>query len=70
MKFIIIALSILMAISNNQEHLNKYDYDKAWEAVEKFISDGLPKSALEKVEEIHKMASAENNKPQFVKSII
>ncbi|MBK9734660.1 MAG: hypothetical protein IPO92_06720 [Saprospiraceae bacterium] len=70
MKSIIIALSILMAISNNQEHLNKYDYDKAWEAVEKFISDGLPKSALEKVEEIHKMASTENNKPQFVKSII
>ncbi len=62
MKTIIIALSIIMGLTLNQNSANSYDYDKAWETVEKFINEGLPKSALEKVEEIHKAAIAEKKR--------
>ena len=70
MKTIIFALSIIMGLTLNQNSENSYDYDKAWETVEKFINEGLPKSALEKVEEIHKTAIAEKKDDQLVKSII
>lgn len=70
MKTIIFALSIIMGLTLNQNSENSYDYDKAWETVEKFINEGLPKSALEKVEEIHKAAIAEKKDDQLVKSII
>jgi uncharacterized protein YfaS (alpha-2-macroglobulin family) len=68
MKSIIIALSILMGLTSDLGQA--YDYDKAWLEVEKFINEGLPKSALEKVEEIHKMALTDKNDPQIIKSVI
>lgn len=68
MKSIIIALSILMGLTSDLGQV--YDYDKAWSEVEKYINEGLPKSALEKVEEIHKMALADKNDPQLIKSVI
>jgi len=68
MKSIIIALSILMGLTSDLGKV--YDYDKAWSEVEKYINEGLPKSALEKVEEIHKMALADKNDPQLIKSVI
>ena len=43
-----------MALQSNQPNLKDYDYDRAWKEVEKSINDGLPKSALTKVEEILK----------------
>ena len=68
MKSIIIALSILMGLTSD---LGKnFDYDKAWQEVEKLMTEGLPKSALEKVEEIHKVAIDEKNDPQLVKTVI
>ncbi len=70
MKFITIVLSILMGIMTDSPSEKNYDYAKAWQEVEKFINEGLPKSALEKVEEIHQMAVAEKNDRQMVKSII
>jgi uncharacterized protein YfaS (alpha-2-macroglobulin family) len=68
MKSIIIALSILMGLTSDLGQA--YDYDKAWLEVEKYINEGLPKSALEKVEEIHKMALNDKNDPQIVKSVV
>ncbi len=70
MKTIIIALSIIMGLTLNQGSKNSYDFDKAWETVEKFINEGLPKSALEKVEEIQNAATAEKQDDQLVKCII
>jgi len=70
MKSIIIALIILMGLTLNKGAENPYDYDKAWASVEKFINEGLPKSALEKAEEIYKMALSEKNDAQLAKSII
>ncbi|MBC7885498.1 MAG: hypothetical protein H7X99_08485, partial [Saprospiraceae bacterium] len=70
MNTIIIALGLLMGLNFNNGTEKPYDYDKAWETVEKFIIEGLPKSALEKVEEIHKSAISEKNNPQLVKSIV
>lgn len=57
-----------MGLTSNLE--KPYDYDKAWLQVEKYINEGLPKSALEKVEEIQKIAIGEKNDPQLVKSVI
>ncbi len=70
MKSIIIALSILMGLTVNKNQTNNYDFEKAWIDVEKLINDGLPKSALEKVDEIMKIATEEKNDPQIVKSVV
>lgn len=70
MKTIITIFAILMGIITTGPKDNNFDFNKAWTQVEKFIKEGLPQSALEKVEEIHTHALAEKNNPQLVKSII
>ncbi|MBK8626862.1 MAG: hypothetical protein IPN86_15245 [Saprospiraceae bacterium] len=70
MKTIITTLAILMGIITTGPSDKQFDFNKAWAQVEKFISEGLPQSALEKVEEIHNQAIVEKNNPQLVKSII
>lgn len=45
-------------------------YEDAWKKVTKFETDGLPKSALEMVEQIYKRAKQENNYAQVAKSIM
>ncbi|MFN0274883.1 MAG: alpha-2-macroglobulin family protein, partial [Chitinophagales bacterium] len=45
-------------------------YEKAWEAVQKLENEGLPQSALEKVEEILVFAKQEKNSEQTIKAII
>ncbi len=47
-----------------------FDYPKAWKEVQKAISEGLPKTALKKVEEIYSWAVKENNVAQIVKSTV
>jgi len=44
-------------------------FEKLWQQVEKFEVDGLPKSALEIVENIYLKAEKENNSPQIIKSL-
>lgn len=46
------------------------DYTKEWKEIEKLENEGLPKSALEKVNLIYQKAKADNNTPQIVKSLI
>ncbi len=45
-------------------------YEKLWEEVNKFETDALPKSALEKVEEIYDLAMSEQNDKQIIKATI
>ncbi len=46
------------------------NYSKLWNEVEKLEQDGLPKSALQVVEDIAKKAKVDNNSPQIVKSLM
>lgn len=49
---------------------NDKTYEKQWKEVEELISKGLPKSALEIVEEIYQDARKKNNSPQFIKAVL
>ena len=44
------------------------DYDKLWQRVDSLSALSQPRSALEVVEEIHRLAAAENNAPQLLKA--
>ncbi|MEA3476772.1 MAG: alpha-2-macroglobulin family protein, partial [Bacteroidota bacterium] len=46
------------------------DYEKLWEEVQALTEKGLPKSALEIVDNIYTKAKKENNAPQFIKAVI
>ena len=46
------------------------DYKKQWKLVEKYANQGLPRSALEVVNEIYEQAKKEDNTPQFIKAVI
>jgi hypothetical protein len=45
------------------------DYEEQWKAVDKALNEGLPKTALERVEVIYARAKRENNRPQVIKAI-
>ena len=70
MKIAFLAIGVITALGIVNIGERNYDYEKAWLEVEKLISEGLPKSALEKTEEIHSMAVKEKNNPQIVKSLV
>ena len=61
---LILIFSIQFSQSQNPE------YSSLWKQAEKLESEGLPKSALEIVEQIEKKAKADNNKPQVIKSLL
>lgn len=61
---LMLILSIQFSQAQNPEYLS------LWNKVEKLEADGLPKSALEIVEQIAKKAKADNNKPQVIKSLL
>lgn len=46
------------------------DYDPEWKKADSLIAAGLPKSAMEVVENLYAKAKGENNYPQFIKSIL
>jgi hypothetical protein len=48
MKTLSLIITLLMALHYNQPNFNNYDFDRAWTEVEKYINEGLPKSALTK----------------------
>lgn len=45
------------------------DYEEQWKAVDKALSEGLPKTALEMVEVIYARAKEEDNRPQLIRAI-
>lgn len=75
--FVLIALTgmILLggALANkpqNQTVMQDNEYAGMWKEVEALNDKGLPRSALELVEQIYQKAVSENNAPQTVKSIL
>jgi len=58
----------MLFTSSNLDENKKYA--ELWLKVEKFENDGLPKSALEVVNQIYTLAKSENNSPQIIKAVI
>ncbi|HQB22794.1 MAG TPA: hypothetical protein PLW23_10465, partial [Bacteroidales bacterium] len=62
-------IAVIFSIAQN--NINKKDkYESLWKEVEEFQKNSLPKSALEKVEEIYALALSENEDVQIIKSLI
>jgi len=55
---------------NNCRNKDKNNYEKMWQEVQKFEAEGLPKSALAKVNEIYNLAIKEKNNEQIIKAVI
>jgi len=73
--FSILLLAILFSFCNNKNTklknpMENDNYTADWKAVDSLEQKGLPKSALEKVEEIHTKAIKKNNQPQQAKCLI
>lgn len=68
----LVILNFPIPISSDETtmKISREKYDTDWQAVYKHESEGLPKSALEKVAAIYKKAVTENNPSQIVKSVI
>ena len=64
-----IALFMILFFANFTQ-AQSHDYEKLWKQVEKLDAEGLPKSALEVVEQISKIAIANKNTSQHVKSLL
>ena len=76
-RLLIIFLSVLTlsgSVSNKQVEFQQpdknFDYNSSWDKVTEFENQGLPKSAMEKVNEIYEFAKKENNAQQLVKAVI
>ena len=69
--FTIILSFILLSGANSQDmKFNNADYASDWKEVAKFDEQGLPKSALAKVETLYAKAISDNNPSQIIKSLI
>ena len=60
-----IIMIFLFSLTSNAQN----DFEKLWTQVEKLEVDGLPKSALQIVEEIYAKAEKTDNSPQIIKSL-
>jgi hypothetical protein len=65
----LIALLMIILFANHT-HAQSNNYDDLWKKVSQFETDGLPKSALEVVEQIRTLAKKDNNAPQNIKTLI
>ena len=65
--FIVLSMVLLFA---NFSQAQSNSYEKLWKQVEKLETEGLPKSALEVVDQISKLAVADKNTTQQIKSLI
>jgi len=71
MKLIKITLMFtLLFASFSFSSFDAYDYKKAWKEIETSIQQGLPKSALKKVDELYLVAKSEENVEQQIKATI
>ena len=67
MKHIFILIMIVLFANSTHSQNN---YNRLWKEVEKFEIEGLPKSALEIVEQIANQAKSDNNSPQIIKTLL
>jgi len=65
----IIAMILLFSNTTNAQSDKYDDCKEQWQIVQKFESQGLPKSALEEVEKIYKKAKRTKNSPQLIKTL-
>ncbi|MBJ7879237.1 alpha-2-macroglobulin [Gelidibacter salicanalis] len=68
MKHVIAVFMVILFSNFAQAQTNSYD--NLWKKVDKLDKEGLPKSALEVVEQISKLALAEKNTSQNIKSLL
>ncbi|MBT8273105.1 MAG: alpha-2-macroglobulin, partial [Bacteroidia bacterium] len=68
MKHVFTLLMIVLFANLSQAQNN--DFDDLWKQVDQFETDGLPKSALEIVDQISIKAEADKNAPQQVKVLL
>lgn len=66
----LLSLFVIFLLSGVFINSKVEDYDKSWVKVEKYVEEGLPKSALKLVDELYKTAVSEGNSPQIIKSLI
>jgi len=64
------ALTLIMILLFANLSHSQNNYSNLWKSVEKFETEGLPKSALEVVEEINLKAHADNNNTQRIKILM
>ncbi|HLT54267.1 MAG TPA: MG2 domain-containing protein, partial [Flavobacteriaceae bacterium] len=62
-------LFLLIITTGHLINAQSPNYDDLWKEVEKLELDGLPKSALTKVEGIGQLAKKNNNTPQLIKTM-
>ncbi|MBK7337183.1 MAG: hypothetical protein IPJ00_13930 [Saprospirales bacterium] len=74
--FAILTLTLVYSF-HNLSHPNNYmdqtppeDYEAEWKVIDSLETQGLPKSALEKVEILYERAKQEQNAPQLVKTLL
>ncbi len=68
---LLICLSVNLNIAKSQEMNNSEPYDTKWKEIDKLLNeDNLPKSALDKINEIWNFAVKQQNEPQQVKALI
>lgn len=67
---IFIALQSFKTNPTPMLHFDKDDYEAEWAAIDSLERDGLPQSALEKVEALYEKAKKEENAPQYVKTVV
>ena len=67
-KLIFGMLLIFSAVSFSS--FDAFDYDKAWKEVNKALEKGLPKTALEKIDEIYDRALSESNVEHQIKATV
>lgn len=60
----------VLSFNSSGSKFNQDKYKEMWAKVEKFEKDGLPKSALEIVEQILSMARSEKNTSQYYKAFV
>lgn len=73
--FAVICLGVLFASCITQKpkipmNFNLNDYTAAWKTIDSLEQQGLPKSALEKVESLYTRAKSDNNPSQIVKTLL
>jgi uncharacterized protein YfaS (alpha-2-macroglobulin family) len=51
-------------------HYGNDDYGKAWKEIDSLEQQGLPESALKKVEALHERAKADKNPSQIIKTLV
>ncbi len=69
LKILSSSIILLLSIFGLNMQQNEFDYTSAWKEVDQLIEKQLPKSALEKIEDIYNIAQKEENYLQLTKSI-